>query len=86
MHWNFIPANRTASGILVGFNIHKMEILSWLAYDYCDVSIVKNCVDGFTWRLIVVYGSPYEESKYEFIDVLEKVMGEWQCPTLIRGH
>jgi hypothetical protein len=30
------------------------------------------------WRLIVVYGSPYEESKMEFIDELDSIMGTWQ--------
>jgi hypothetical protein len=75
--WNYIPANRTAGGILVGFNNHKIETLSWLAYNFCVVSIVKNYDDEFTWKLIVVYGSPYEESKTEFIEGLDKVMGDW---------
>jgi hypothetical protein len=33
----------------------------------------------------VVYGSPYEESKTEFIEELDKVMGDWQGPTLAGG-
>jgi hypothetical protein len=83
MSWNYIPANRIAGAILVGFNNHKIEILSWLVYNFCAISIVKNYEDEFIWGLIVVYGSPYEESKTEFIEELDKVMGDWKGPTLI---
>jgi hypothetical protein len=36
----------------------------------CVVSIVRNYVDKITWRLTVVYGSPYEETKLKFIEEL----------------
>jgi hypothetical protein len=85
MCWNYISTNRTAWVILVWFNNHKIETLSWLVYNFCAVSIVKNYDEKFKWRLIVVYGSPYEESKTEFIEELDKVMGDWQGPTLAGG-
>jgi hypothetical protein len=31
----------------------------------------------------VVYGSPYEETKLEFIDELQLVMWNWEGPTLV---
>lgn len=37
----------------------------------------------FCWRLVVVYGLPYEEGKQMFIDELHKVVAVWQGPTLI---
>jgi hypothetical protein len=39
----------------------------------------------FSWKLIIVYGSPYEEGKQAFIDELHNVMASWQGPTLIGG-
>jgi hypothetical protein len=35
--------------------------------------------------MVVVYGSPYEETKMEFIDKLHRVMDQWQGPTLVGG-
>jgi hypothetical protein len=47
--------------------------------------IIRNNTDKFTWSLIVVYDSPYDETKLEFIDELHFVMGLWDGPTLIGG-
>jgi hypothetical protein len=35
--------------------------------------------------VIVVYGSPYEEGKLEFLAELHEVMASWSGPTLIGG-
>jgi hypothetical protein len=40
------------------------------------VTVVKNMVNNLIWRLIVVYGSPYEEIKLEFIEELDMVMAK----------
>jgi hypothetical protein len=40
---------------------------------------------GFSWKLVIVYGSPYEEGKQAFIDELHSVMAGCQRPTLIGG-
>jgi hypothetical protein len=40
---------------------------------------------SFSWKLVMVYGSPYEEGKQAFIDELHSVMAGWQGPTLIGG-
>lgn len=37
------------------------------------------------WRLIAIYGSPYEEGKQRFIDELNAVMVNWSGPTLVGG-
>jgi hypothetical protein len=47
---------------------------------------VKNVVDEFTWRLVVVYGSPYEEGKDEFINELHDLFTNWSGPTVIGGY
>jgi len=47
--------------------------------------MVRNCHDNFTWRLITVYGSPYDEGKQEFILELENLLDNWDSPTVIGG-
>jgi hypothetical protein len=41
--------------------------------------------DKLVWKLIVVYGSPYDEPKSEFINELHLVMGEGNDPILLGG-
>jgi hypothetical protein len=83
--WNYILANGTAGGILVGVKQDSLEVLGWQGFKYCAIMIIRNNTDKFTWSLIVVYGSPYDETKLEFIDELHFVMGLWDGPTLIGG-
>jgi hypothetical protein len=33
----------------------------------------------------VVYGSPYDSDKLEFLEDLSSVLGKWQGPTLVGG-
>jgi hypothetical protein len=39
--------------------------------------MIKNIVDNFVWRLVVVYGTPYEEFKIEFLNELQDIMCDW---------
>jgi hypothetical protein len=72
--WRYLPADGTAGGILVGFNQRKFEVLAWKIGVFSVAAIVKNCQDNFTWRLITVYGSPYDEGKQEFLVELENLL------------
>jgi hypothetical protein len=83
--WRYLPANGSAGGILVGFNSSIFDILGWQEFKYCGVARITNQGDGFEWRMISVYGSPYDETKHEFIEELHVVTSEWQGPTLIDG-
>jgi hypothetical protein len=47
--------------------------------------VLKNLYDKFAWILVVVYGSPYDEFKQDFIKELHMVMAEWQGPTMVGG-
>jgi hypothetical protein len=85
MCWKCLSANGSAGGILVGFKSHGFEVVAWQVFEYCTVAIVKNQGDKFTWRLIVVYESPYEETKMDFVGELHRVMGLWQGPIVIGG-
>ena len=40
---------------------------------------------GFSWKLVVIYGSPYEEGEQEFIDELHSIMSTWSGPTMLGG-
>jgi hypothetical protein len=74
----------TVGGILVGLNDRKFEALAWQDGKYCVV-MIKNSYDKFVWRLVVVYGSPYEEGKSEFLQELENILGNWDGPTVFRS-
>ena len=47
--------------------------------------MIKNDSDKFVWRLVVVYGSPYEEGKLEFLQELEGLLDNWEGPTIFCG-
>jgi hypothetical protein len=42
--------------------------------DFCVSAMIKNCSDSFIWRLIVVYGFPYEDGKLSFIQELDSFL------------
>jgi len=83
--WNWLPATGTAGGILVGFREDKVEIIGWQNYKFCSTAVVRNINDKFVWKLCVVYGSPYEDGKQEFIDELHLFTENWSGPLLIGG-
>jgi hypothetical protein len=35
--------------------------------------VVQNKIDGFVWKLVVVYGAPYDDKKADFIDELHLI-------------
>jgi hypothetical protein len=71
--------------ILVGFKSPTFEVISWQCFDYCVTAVVKNQIDKIIWRLLIVYGSPYVETKLDFVNELHMEMGLWQGPTLVGG-
>lgn len=79
--WQYLPAG----GILVGFNERKFEALAQKVGSFSVAAIVRNCYDKFTWRLITVYGSPYDEGKQDFIFELDSLLVNWDGPTVIGG-
>jgi hypothetical protein len=47
--------------------------------------MIMNKCDNFSWKLVVVYGSPYEEHKVEFIDELHSILARWQGGMMVGG-
>jgi hypothetical protein len=83
--WNVLPANGTTSGILVGLNERKFEVIAWKNGSFSVAGIIKNCLDNFVWRFVVVYGSPYEEGKADFLGELVGLLANRDGPTAIGG-
>lgn len=65
--------------------MRKFEIIACKVGSYSVAIIVKNCMDNFVWRLIVIYGSPYEEGKLEFLLEIEDLLANWAGPTVLGG-
>lgn len=61
------------------------DILSWELGELYISMLLKNNLTNLVWRLIAVYGSPYEEGKQKFIDELHATMEKWSGPTLVGG-
>lgn len=45
--------------------------------DFTMSVMLTNKVSGFAFKLVVVYGSRYDDGKQSFVDELHKVMGFW---------
>jgi hypothetical protein len=69
----------------VGLRDSTFELISWQGFKFCSMFLVKSRLGNFVWRIINVYGSPYEEGKMEFVDELHSVMDKWNGPTMVGG-
>jgi hypothetical protein len=69
----------------VGFHERKFEVVAWKLGVYSVAAVVRNCHDNFTSRLIIVYGSPFDEGKQDFINELEELLVNWDGPTVVGG-
>jgi hypothetical protein len=84
--WCELSAKNTAGGILVGFRTDMFEVINCVCYKYCVAVSVVNKIDGFVWKLVVVYGTAYYDFKLEFIAELHDIMEASTIPTLIGGY
>jgi hypothetical protein len=84
-NWFYLPAKRTAGGILLGCNSDKFIVDSAEMLNFSVSLMVRNKDTDSCWKLVVVYGSPYENGKAEFIAELHAIMNNWQGPILIGG-
>lgn len=53
--------------------------------EFCASVMLTNKMSGFSFKAVVVYGSPYEEGKQAFLEELHTVIGAWQGPMIIGG-
>jgi len=84
-NWCSLKAKGSAGGILIGVNDDMFTMSVGELLDFTVSVMLTNKASGFAFKLVVVYGSPYEEGKLSFVDELHKVMGSWTGPTLLGG-
>jgi hypothetical protein len=72
--WCSLRARGSVGGILVGANSNLFTLTTGDILDYNVSVMLTNKVSGFTFKVITVYGSPYEDRKHVFIDELHIVM------------
>jgi hypothetical protein len=83
--WFYLPAKGSAGGILVGCNSDKFTATMLETLDFSISLMIEDKITSFCWKLVVVYGSPYENGKLEFIRELHEIMDSWQGPIIIGG-
>jgi hypothetical protein len=75
--WHFLPAKRTAGGILLGVR-ESLGVSNVSILKYCVSCMLMDKRKNFSWKLVVVYAPPpYDEGKVEFIDELHSVLASW---------
>ena len=61
--WHHLPAVGTTGGVLVGVDVDIFEILQWSSLNFSVSCNLKVKTSGVYIRVVVVYGSPYDEGK-----------------------
>jgi hypothetical protein len=83
--WAFKPACGSARGILVGVRDESLLMSNVDILNYSVSCMLQDPRGSFAWKLVVVYSSPYDEGKIEFIDELHNILSRWRGPTMIGG-
>jgi hypothetical protein len=66
---------------LIGFRDDTLLVSNITLYKFSVSCMVQCRKNSFDWKLVVVYGSPYDEGKVE----LHLVLAAWQGPTMVGG-
>jgi hypothetical protein len=83
--WFNKPAAGTTGGILLGVNFVLFVVTLGQVLNFSISVMMMDKKSGFNWKLVVVYGSPYENDKQSFLDELHEVMSSWQGPIVVGG-
>ena len=83
--WMDLPAIGTDGGLLLGVDTDVFDVLTWEVRDFSISCTLKIKSSGVTFRVINVYGSPYEEGKESFISELHSLFVDCDLMTLIGG-
>lgn len=75
--WNYLPAQGSAGGILVGVSFDKFQVTMGDKLEFSLSNMFQDKRSSFCWKLVTIYGSPYEEGKQSFLEELHKVMQPW---------
>jgi hypothetical protein len=80
-----LPFVGSAGGILVGVDVDILEVISWEVKSFSVGVVVRNKCNDCVFRIVTVYGSPYEEGKQDFISELHELFLNWDGPIIIGG-
>ena len=69
----------------MGVDADLFEIISWSHLEFSVSCVLKLKNKDVTFRIITVYGSPYEEGKEAFISDLYSLFIDNPYPTLMGG-
>jgi hypothetical protein len=75
----------TAGEILLGVRDESFAMTNVSILKYSISCMLQDQRKNFTWKLVVVYGSPYDEGKIEFLDELHDILARWSDPIMIGG-
>jgi hypothetical protein len=76
---------RGGRGLLLGIREDWGVSSSVSSLEFSLNCVVQNKIDGFVWKLVVVYGAPYDDKKADFIDELHLIFLGWQGPIMVGG-
>jgi hypothetical protein len=82
--WKWLPAKKTAGGILMGVNDDIFEMINWEVRNFSVSCVVVNKIDKLKSRICTVYEPAYEEKKQEFLAELCE-LGSYGEAILIGG-
>jgi hypothetical protein len=77
-NWFYLPAKGTAGGILLGVKEENFAISNISLFNFSISCMVADNKKNFSWKIVVVYDSSYDDRKIEFIDELHTVMASCQ--------
>jgi hypothetical protein len=66
----------SAGSILMGLDGDIFQVISWSCLDFSVSCVLKMKKSEVPFRVITVYGSPYDEGKEAFISVLHSLFIE----------
>jgi hypothetical protein len=81
--WFINPAKGSPGGMLIGVSVDLYVATLGQTLDFSISIMLLDRKSGFSWKLVVVYGSPYEEGKQPFLDEIHNIMSIWQGPTVV---
>lgn len=83
--WHHLPAIGSAGGILMGVDVDIFDILAWDSKNFSVSCTLTLKATQKTFRVVAVYGSPYDEGKDDLISELHTLLLDSDTPTLIGG-
>jgi hypothetical protein len=83
--WNSLPAIGSEGGICVGVDSDLFDVISWDIRCFSVSVVLKIKASGIIFRVVIVYGSSYEDKKEAFISELHSLCLDFNGHSVIGG-